>query len=91
MTFTYPAVFRKNNDGSYDGYFPDLDGCTFSGINIDEAINAAIAAEKEWIEVELEEEIGLPFLTDPQDIILKENESVHTITAIMHLQDGFDS
>ena len=24
MTITYPAVFRQKEDGSYDGYFPDL-------------------------------------------------------------------
>ena len=31
MKFMYPAVFRKNEDGTYNGYFPDLECCTSTG------------------------------------------------------------
>ena len=27
MKFIYPAVFRKNESGGYDAYFPDLECC----------------------------------------------------------------
>ncbi len=90
MVFTYPAVFHPNADGSFDGYFPDLEDCRFHGSNIDEAINDAINEEKDWLLVELEEEIGLPYVSDEDDIELEEGEFVRQIQAIMHLQDGFD-
>ena len=91
MTFTYPAVFRDLGDGTYEGWFPDLEGCTFRGNDIDEAINNAIAEEKEWITVELEDENGMPMLSDREDLTLGENEFVRYVTVILHLQEGFDS
>ena len=96
MTFTYPAVMRQLEDGTYAGYFPDLDGCTFRGSTIDETIDAAIAAEKEWIEVELdtdedEEFCGnlLPLVSDHLDIPLKEGEFIRNIGVIMHFEVGY--
>ena len=41
MKFMYPAVFRKNEDGTYNGYFPDLECCTSTGDTLDEAIENA--------------------------------------------------
>ena len=46
MTITYPAVFRQKEDGSYDGYFPDLTGCRFEGKTLDDARNDAIEAHE---------------------------------------------
>ena len=89
MTFTYPAVFAKNADG-YTGYFPDLDGCTFSGDTLHDCIDDAIAAERAWIEVELEEEAELPQSTYHSDIILKENEFIRPVEVIIRLVDGWD-
>ena len=28
MKFIYPAVFRKNKDGGYHAFFPDLECCS---------------------------------------------------------------
>ena len=93
MTFPYPAVLRKNADGRYTGYFPDLDDCTFEGSSIDEAIDAAIAAEKDWIEVQMDEddEYGaeMPFISDHEDIPLKEGEFIRDIAVIMHFEVGY--
>lgn len=90
MTFTYPAVFHKEADGSFTGYFPDLEGCSFGGTTLDEAINSAIAAEKTWIEVQAEDENeGMPFISDPADISLQEGEFIRTIGVIMHFEEGF--
>ena len=91
MTFTYPAVFRKLEDGTYEGYFPDLEGCLFHGDTLDDAINDAIAEEKEWITVELEEETGLPLISDGEDVELGENEFLRNVQVILHLQEGVDS
>ena len=43
MKFMYPAVFRKNEDGTYNGYFPDLECCTSTGDTLDEAIELILA------------------------------------------------
>ncbi len=74
MTITYPAVFRQKEDGSYDGYFPDLTGCRFEGKTLDDARNDAIEAEHSWIELEIDEmEDGafpdLPFVSHHEDIV----------------------
>ena len=31
MKFTYPAVFHKTEQGTYEGYFPDLACCYAKG------------------------------------------------------------
>ena len=93
MIFTYPAVMRLQEDGRYTGYFPDLEQCTFEGGSIDEAIDAAIAAEKDWIEVQMDteedEEAEMPFVSDHADIPLKDGEFIRDIAAIMHFEVGF--
>ena len=43
MTFRYPAVFKKHEDGKYTAYFPDLTMCTAKGDTLDDCINDAIA------------------------------------------------
>ena len=71
MKFMYPAVFRKNEDGTYNGYFPDLECCTSTGDTLDEAIENANEAAYNWITVELdEEEPNLPSISDPSDLDL---------------------
>ena len=49
MKFMYPAVFRKNEDGTYNGYFPDLECCTSTGDTLDEAIENANEAAYNWM------------------------------------------
>ena len=95
MTFTYPAVLHQDADGVYHGYFPDLEGCFFQGATIDEAIDDAIAAEKTWIEVQMEDadddiySTDLPFVSEHADIPLKEGEFIRNIHAIMHFEVGY--
>ena len=91
MVITYPAVFRQKEDGTYEGYFPDLEKCYFSGDTLDEAINDAIAAEKEWIAVELEDEsAGLPYVSDSGDMQLKDGEFVRNIAVVIRITEGWD-
>lgn len=90
MTFTYPAVFTHKEDDTYEGYFPDLEGCTFSGATLDDAINDAIEAERDWINVEFEDEtLGLPYITDPEDLDLDENQFVREIQVIIHYNETY--
>ncbi len=90
MTFTYPAVFRKKEDGTYEGYFPDLEGCVAKGDTLDECINDAIEAARTWLWIELveEEDSDLPFISDRDDLVLEEGDIVRNIEVILHLQEG---
>lgn len=56
MKFTYPAVFHKTEQGTYEGYFPDLACCYAKGDTIDEALEDAIHSAYDWISLELTEE-----------------------------------
>lgn len=67
MIFIYPAVLRKEGDGRYHAFFPDLECCEASGDTLDDAIDNANDAAKTWIGVELEEdEPILPHVSDPE-------------------------
>ena len=41
MKFVYPAVFRKAEDGTYKGFFPDLACCYAEGDTLEEAVDNA--------------------------------------------------
>ena len=41
MKFIYPAVFSKTDDGSYQGYFPDLECCYAKGDTLEDAVDDA--------------------------------------------------
>ena len=93
MIFTYPAVFHKNPDNTYSGYFPDLEGCTASGSTVDEVLNDAIEAARTWIYVEFEMDEGFPMLppvTYLEDIKLEGDDFARNISVIVRLRDGWD-
>ena len=46
MKFIYPAVFRKNEEGKYKAFFPDLECCEAEGDTLDDAIDNA---KMKWI------------------------------------------
>ena len=56
MKFIYPAVFHKTEEGHYKGYFPDLECCYGEGETLDEAIESANEAARDWITLELSED-----------------------------------
>ncbi len=90
MTFKYPAVFKKNEDGKYTAYFPDLEMCTAKGDTLDDCINDAIAECRDWIQTELLETLDMPPVSDYEDIPLNENEHIRTIGVIVRLYEGWD-
>ena len=91
MNFIYPAVFRKKEDGTYHGYFPDLECCEASGRTLDDAIDNANEAARTWISVELEEEDpDLPFVTDPEDIETQEGDEIRNISVNIRFYEGWD-
>ena len=91
MKFTYPAIFKKNKEGGYDGRFVDLACCEVSGYSLDAAIRNAIEAEGDWIRLEMEEDIPtFPPVSDLEDLELREGEIARNIGVTVRFYDGWD-
>ena len=90
MKFIYPAIFKKTEDGTYVGRFPDLEGCAARGETLDDAIEDANEAAATWIDVDMEENIPLPPVSDPADLLLEEGELVRNICINYRFNDGWD-
>ncbi len=90
MKFIYPAVFRKTEEGTYTGFFPDLECCYAKGDTLDEAIDNANEAAYNWISLELEEDGDLPRISDESDMKLKEGDIVRNISVNIRFYEGWD-
>ena len=90
MKFVYPAIFKKEEDGNYKGYFPDLECCYASGDSLDDVLENAIEAAYDWIYVEVTEGGMLPPITEISDLELKEGEIARNIMVTIRFQDGWD-
>ncbi len=91
MHFSYPAVFHRQENGTWKGEFPDLAGCGGEGETLDLAIRECTEAARERLRVELTEFDGdLPEVSEPGDLSLKEGDIVRQIGVIVRLTDGFD-
>jgi len=91
MKFCYPAVFKKEQDGSYIVRFPDLDCCKAEGKNFEEALANAKIAEREWLELELLEEMeNPPFVSDVEDVPAGEDETVQIVAVNIRFMEGWD-
>ncbi len=91
MKFIYPAIFHKTEEGTYEGYFPDLECCSARGDTLDEAVGNANEAATDWITLELsEEEPDLPYITDVADLPLKEGDVVRQISVNIRFYEGWD-
>lgn len=91
MKFIYPAVFQKTEDGTWEGYFPDLESCRAKGDTLDDAVDNANEAAYDWISLELmEEEVMLPRVSDASDLDLKEGEVVRNISVNIRFTEGWD-
>ena len=90
MKFTYPAVFHKTEQGTYEGYFPDLACCYAKGDTLDEALEDAIHSAYDWISLELtEEEPDFPPVSDVADLGKSEGEIARNIAVNIRLfEDG---
>ena len=91
MKFTYPAVFHKTEQGTYEGYFPDLACCYAKGDTLDEALEDAIHSAYDWISLELtEEEPDFPPVSDVADLGKSEGEIARNIAVNIRLFEGWD-
>ena len=65
MTFTYPVIMTRREDGSWEGEFPDLEMCRCHGASLAEALEDARAQAYNWIDLELQEEHPvMPYVSD---------------------------
>ena len=91
MKFTYPAIIRKTEQGTWHVVFPDLECCEAEGDTIEEAVERANEAAYDWISLELSEDDGqLPAITDVRDMDLKEGDVVRNICVNIRFTDGWD-
>lgn len=90
MKFIYPAIFQKQDNGTFTGYFPDLEGCTAKGDTLEEAVDNANEALMDWISVELEEENHLPAVSDLHDLAITPDQVVRNICITYRFNDGWD-
>ena len=49
MKFTYPAIIRKQDNGTWKAWLPDLTCCEAVGDTLDDAIEEVNAAVYDWI------------------------------------------
>lgn len=91
MKFIYPAVFRKTTEGTFEGYFPDLEGCTMTGDTLEEAVEAANEAARNWLEAELQEDDPLlPPISDESDLASEKDITVRNICVTIRFHVGWD-
>lgn len=79
MDYVYPAVFAKNDDGTYTITYPDLPGCISEGKTLANAIHMAERALTGWIEYLQSEKEVIPAPSDVHAIPCDANEFVNLI------------
>ena len=91
MKFIYPAVFCENEGGTFEGYFPDLTGCTVAADTLEEAIEEANEAARTWIEAELaDDEPAMPPVSDIEDLAQDKKATVRNICVTVRFYEGWD-
>ena len=89
--FIYPAITRKEENGTFKATFPDLACCEATGESLDDVIEKANEAAVGWLELELSEDMPmLPPVTDKDDLVLQEGELVRDICANVKVYDGWE-
>ena len=72
-------------------YFPDLECCEASGDTLDDAIDNANEAARNWIMVEFEEENPVfPYISDINDIETEAGDIVRNISVNIRFYEGWD-
>lgn len=65
----YPLFIFKADDGTFDGYFPDIEGCMFAGNDLESALRDAETAFGQHMEVLTEQGSHVPAPSDPADYL----------------------
>ncbi len=72
----YPLFIFKADDGTFDGYFPDIEGCMFAGNNLESALRDAESAFGQHMEVLTEQGGHVPAPSDPADYLGDERHTM---------------
>jgi predicted RNase H-like HicB family nuclease len=67
MEYAYPAIFHRNEDGSYTVTYPDLPGCISEGKSLENAKYMAEAALAQWLEYLTDKNMDIPEASAPND------------------------
>lgn len=81
ISYTFAAIFTKENDGRYSVYFPQLDGCLTEGKDFEEACR--MASEAMRLHLFGMEQDGDPIPKAVFDFITESSEMLVPITAWM--------
>jgi predicted RNase H-like HicB family nuclease len=81
MEYVYPAVFHKNNDGSYTVTYPDLPGCISEGKSLGNALQMAQSALAQWIEYLTDKKQALPKASMFNEVAADEGDFVNLVRA----------
>ena len=91
MTFIYPVILSRREDGSWEGEFPDLEMCRCEGKTLHEALEDARLQAFHWIDLEMQEDVPvMPPVSDEEDLDLKEGQEVRRIMVHYRFMEGWD-
>jgi predicted RNase H-like HicB family nuclease len=86
MEYIYPAVFHKNDDGTYTVTYPDLPGCISEGKSLGNALQMAQSALTQWIEYLKDKKQALPKASMIGEIATNEYDFINFVRA--EVRDG---
>ena len=79
--YIYPAIFHKNDDGSFTVTFPDLPGCITEGKTMGDAIKMAQSALTQWIDFLRDEKEDIPVASEYDAIEKADGEAISLVQA----------
>jgi predicted RNase H-like HicB family nuclease len=86
MEYVYPAIFHKNNDGTYTITYPDLPGCISEGKSLGNAMYMAESALTQWIGYLADKKQEIPQASPVEDVKMSTGEFVNLIR--IEVKDG---
>ena len=91
MTFIYPVVLTRREDGSWEGEFPDLTMCRCEGKTLHDVLEDARQQAYTWIDLELQDENPvMPHVTDIEDLDLADGQEVRSVMIHYRFTEGWD-
>ena len=84
--YVYPAIFHKNDDGSYTITYPDLLGCISEGKDLGNAMYMAESALTQWVEYLIDKKKEIPKGSMLGTLEVGEREFANLIRA--NIKDG---
>ena len=79
--YVYPAIFHKNDDGSYTITYPDLPGCISEGKDLGNAMYMAESALTQWLEYLIDKKKEIPKASMLGTLEVVEDEFANLIRA----------